>query len=202
MSEEKKEPPGANPAEPTAENLQDPAYVLVSAELAKQAAKAAELQDKLVRTMAEWDNARKRIAKEKEDAIRFANEGLLETLIPVVDNFELGMLAAANAADAKSIAVGLQMVLGQMQNFLRDSGLEPIDATGTPFDPHRHEAIGHETSDTVAEGSVVSQRRKGYLLKGKLLRPAMVTVSEGKPEKGDKGEKTDKGDKKSKAESK
>ncbi|HEY8966687.1 MAG TPA: nucleotide exchange factor GrpE [Candidatus Methylacidiphilales bacterium] len=181
MSAEKQENPVI-----TGEN---PAYVVVSAELAKQAAKAAELQDKLVRTMAEWDNARKRTAKEKEDAIRFANEGLLESLLPVVDNFELGMTAAANAADAKSIAVGLQMVLGQMQNFLKDSGLEAIDATGQPFDPHKHDAIGHEPSETVPEGSVVSQRRKGYLLKGKLLRPAMVTVSEGKPQKNGKDEK-------------
>ncbi|SDU25487.1 molecular chaperone GrpE [Verrucomicrobium sp. GAS474] len=175
------------PASPAAEASETP--VDLAAELAKQTAKVAELQDKLVRTMAEWDNARKRIAKEKEEAIRFANEALLETLIPVVDNFELGMLAAANAADAKAISVGLQMVLGQMQNFLKESGLEAIDAEGKPFDPHRHEAIGHEHSETVAEGSVVTQRRKGYLLKGKLLRPSMVTVSEGKPEKSDKKEK-------------
>src|SRR6202012_2111375 len=98
---------------------ENPAYVVVSAAQAKawneQAAKAAEAQDKAIRTLAEWDNSRKRMAKDKEDAIRFANQGLLEDLLPVVDNFELGMQAAANATDAKSIAVGLQMVLGQLQ---------------------------------------------------------------------------------------
>ncbi len=188
MTEEKKETPETPaPAEAAA-----PAAVDVAAELEKQTAKAAELQDKLARTLAEWDNSRKRLAKEKEDAIRFANESLLETLIPVVDNFELGMMAAATAADAKSIAVGLQMVLGQMQNFLRESGLEPIDAAGKPFDPHRHEAVGHAPSETVAEGTVLSQTRKGYLLKGKLIRPAMVTVSQGKPQKDEKNGKTDK----------
>jgi len=162
---------------------ENPAYVVVSAAQAKawseQAAKAAEAQDKAMRTMAEWDNSRKRLAKDKEEAIRFANEGLLEDLLPVVDNFELGMQAAATAADAKSIAVGLQMVLGQLQNFLRDAGLETIDAVGKPFDPHRHDAIGHLPSDQ-PEGQIISQSRKGYLLKGKLVRPAAVVVSQGK----------------------
>ncbi len=172
-----------------------PEYITVSASLVKgleqqvkeSTAKAAEAQDKLIRTLAEWDNFRKRIAKEKEDSIRFANEGLLETLLPIVDNFELGMQAAATAADAKSIAVGLQMVLGQIQNFLRDSGLEVIDSVGKPFDPHRQEAIGHQPSDKIPEGSVLSQNRKGYLLKGKLLRAATVTVSQGKAEKAKAG---------------
>jgi molecular chaperone GrpE len=178
---EEKEITGANPA-----------YVVVPAEKVQAwrdlAPKAAEAQDKMIRTVAEWDNARKRLAKEKEEAIRFANEGLLDTLLPIVDNFELGMQAAATATDAKSIAVGLQMVLGQLQNFLRDSGIETIDAVGKPFDPHRHEAIGHEPSDKAPEGQVVSQTRKGYLLKGKLLRAANVVVSQGKAEKKAKAE--------------
>jgi molecular chaperone GrpE len=144
--------------------------------------KAAEAQDKLVRTLAEWDNSRKRLAKEKEDAIRFANEGMLETLLPVVDNFELGMQSAATATDAKAIAIGLQMVLGQIQSFLRESGLETIEAVGQPFDPHKHDAVAHEPSDK-PEGTILTQSRKGYLLKGKLLRPATVIVSQGKEEK-------------------
>ena len=194
MSEEKKEPSKEQQQKPQEEPAitgEHPEYVTVSAALVKgleeQAAKAAEAQDKLIRTLAEWDNFRKRIAKEKEDSIRFANEGLLESLLPIVDNFELGMQAAATAADAKSIAVGLQMVLGQMQNFLRESGLEVIDSVGKPFDPHRQEAIGHQPSDKVPEGNVLSQNRKGYLLKGKLLRAATVTVSQGKAEKAKAG---------------
>ena len=174
MKEELKEITGENPA-----------YVVVSSEYAKEVeTKAAEAHDKIVRTMAEWDNARKRMAKDKEEAIRFANQGLLEDLLPIVDNFELGMLAAANAQDAKSISIGLQMVLGQIQNFLKDSGLEPIEAVGLPFDPHKHEAIEHQPSDK-PEGTVLDQRRKGYSLKGKLVRPAMVVVSQGTEEKGD-----------------
>jgi len=199
MSEEKKEPSKEQqPSKPQAQTHEEPAitgehpeYVTVSAahlkSLEEQAAKAPEAQDKLIRTLAEWDNFRKRIAKEKEESIRFANEGLLETLLPIVDNFELGMQAAANAQDAKSIAIGLQMVLGQIQNFLRDSGLEVIDSVGKPFDPHRQEAIGHQPSDKIPEGSVLSQNRKGYLLKGKLLRAATVTVSQGKADKAKAG---------------
>ena len=206
MSEEKKEPskeqqpqqppkPHAQAHEEPAITGEQPEYVTVSAALVKsleeqakeQTAKAAETQDKLIRTLAEWDNFRKRIAKEKEESIRFANEGLLETLLPIVDNFELGMQAAANAQDAKSISIGLQMVLSQIQNFLRDSGLEVIDSVGKPFDPHRQEAIGHQPSDKVPEGNVLSQNRKGYLLKGKLLRAATVTVSQGKGEKAKAG---------------
>ena len=189
LKEELKETP-QEPAETAGENQE---YILVPAAEVKvwkeQAAKAAELQDKLMRTLAEWDNSRKRLAKEKEDSIRFANEALLETLLPIVDNFELGMQAAAASAatDAKAIATGLQMVLGQLQNFLRESGLETIDAIGKPFDPHRQEAIGHQSSDKVPEGHVISQNRKGYLLKGKLLRAATVTVSQGKGEKAKAG---------------
>ena len=188
---ETKETKAAKPeAEAPAETVTLPAAELkeLRDKLEAETKKAAEAQDKMVRTLAEWDNSRKRLAKEKEDAIRFANEGLLETLLPVVDNFELGMQAAATATDAKSIAVGLQMVLGQIQGFLRDSGIETIDAVGQTFDPHKHDAVAHAPSDK-PEGTILTQSRKGYLLKGKLLRPATVTVSQGKDEKSAKGGK-------------
>ena len=181
---------GATAVDAAPETVTLPAAELqeLRAKLEAETRKAAEAQDKMVRTLAEWDNSRKRMAKEKEDAIRFANEGLLETLLPVVDNFELGMQAAGTASDAKSIAVGLQMVLGQIQGFLRDSGIETIDAVGQTFDPHKHDAVAHAPSDK-PEGTIVGQSRKGYLLKGKLLRPATVTVSQGKDEKSAKGGK-------------
>lgn len=158
--------------------LDQPEFLVVSSELTEQWKKqAAESQDKLVRTMADWDNARKRLNQEKQESLKFANEGLLESLLPVVDNFDLGMQAAQHATDAKSIAVGLQMVYSQLQSFLKDSGLDPIDAVGQPFDPHKHEALGHVESADQAEGTVLSQTRRGYYYKGKLLRPAMVYVA-------------------------
>ena len=144
----------------------------------------AELKDKFLRAQAEWDNSRKRIMREKEDAVRYAGESFLEKLLPVLDNFEMGMQAAKTATDAKAIAQGLEMVLAQFQQVLRDSGVETIDAVGQQFDPHRHEALGHTESDDVAEGQIITQLRKGYKLKDRLLRAASVFVA--KPREGKK----------------
>jgi molecular chaperone GrpE len=142
----------------------------------------AELKDKFLRAQAEWDNSRKRILREKEEAVRYAGEAFLEKLLPVLDNFEMGMQAAKTATDAKAIAQGLEMVLAQFQQVLRDSGVETIDAVGHPFDPHRHEALGHTESDEHPEGQVLTQLRKGYKLKDRLLRAASVFVA--KPREG------------------
>jgi len=94
----------------------------------------------------------------------------------------MGMQAAQSATDAKAIAQGLEMVLKQFQQALRDVGVETIDAVGQPFDPHRHEALGHHESDEHPEGHVLSQMRKGYKLKDRLLRAASVFVA--KPSEG------------------
>jgi len=137
----------------------------------------AELKDRLLRAQAEWDNSRKRILREKEDAVRYAGEALLEKLLPVLDNFEMGMQAAKTASDPKAIVQGLEMVQSQFQQVLKDAGVETIDAVGHPFDPHRHEALGHHESADVPEGHVMTQMRKGYKLKDRLLRPASVFVA-------------------------
>jgi molecular chaperone GrpE len=164
----------------------NPEFVTVSNEMFKatmaQAAQAAELKDRLLRAQAEWDNSRKRILREKDDAVRYAGESFLEKLLPVLDNFEMGMQAAKTATDAKAIAQGLEMVLAQFQQVLRDAGVETIDAVGQPFDPHRHEALGHHESDEHPEGHVLTQLRKGYKLKDRLLRAASVFVA--KPSEG------------------
>ena len=140
-------------------------------------AQVAELKDRLLRGQADWENSRKRIMREKEDAVRYAGEAFLERLLPVLDNFEMGMQAAKTATDAKSIAQGLEMVLAQFQQVLKDSGVETIDAVGHPFDPHRHEALGHHESTDMPEGHVMTQLRKGYKLKDRLLRAASVFVA-------------------------
>jgi molecular chaperone GrpE len=169
----------------------NPAYVTVSKEMLQatvaQASQAAELKDRLLRSQADWDNSRKRILREKEDAVRYAGEALLEKLLPVLDNFEMGMQAAKTATDAKSIAQGLEMVLAQFQQVLRDAGVETIDAVGHPFDPHRHEALGQHESDDHPEGHVATQLRKGYKLKDRLLRAASVFVA--KPSEGKQARK-------------
>ncbi len=137
----------------------------------------AGLKDRLLRAQAEWDNSRKRILREKEEALRYAGEALLQRLLPVLDNFETGMEAAKSATDAKAIAQGFEMVLAQFQQALREAGVEPIEAVGQPFDPHRQEALGHHESEEHPEGHVLTQMRKGYKFKDRLLRPASVFVA-------------------------
>ncbi len=150
--------------------------------LAQAQQQVAELKDRLLRSQADWDNSRKRILREKEEAVRYASEALLEKLLPVLDNFEMGMEAAKTATDAKAISQGFEMVLAQLQQVMKEAGVEAVDAVGHPFDPHRHEALGHHESDDHPEGHVLRQMRKGYKLKDRLLRPASVFVA--KPTEG------------------
>jgi len=136
-------------------------------------------RDLALRSQADFDNFRKRSAREKEDAVKYANSSLLERLIPIIDNFELGLAAAAGSPESSSIVAGMSMVARQLNDFLADFGVTPIDATGQPFDPNLHEAISHEQSRQVPEGHVIRQVRKGFKLKDRLLRPANVIVSKG-----------------------
>lgn len=140
-------------------------------------AQADALRDRLLRTQADWDNYRKRAIREKEEAVKYAAESVMERLLPILDSFEMGMQAAKTASDAAAIAQGMQMIYSQFQNLLKDVGVETIDAVGHPFDPHRHEALGHRESAEHEEGVVVDQMRKGYKLKDRLLRPASVFVA-------------------------
>jgi molecular chaperone GrpE len=136
-------------------------------------------RDLALRSQADFDNYKKRAAREKEEAIKFANASLLERLIAIVDNFELGLSAARAEGEGSPIYSGMSMVLKQLTDFLADNGLQPIDAEGQKFDPNLHEAIAHEPSVEVAEGVVIRQTRRGYRLKDRLLRPSSVVVSSG-----------------------
>lgn len=143
------------------------------------ATEVEKYRDAALRARAELDNYRKRVVREKEEAIRYANGSLLEDLLPVLDNFELGLGAAKTASDAAGIIMGLEMVRKQMEDFLRSHGVETIDATGAAFDPNLHDAVAQEASAEVPEGTVIRQMRKGFKLKDRLIRPASVVVSKG-----------------------
>lgn len=143
---------------------------------------ALKFRDSALRARAELENYRKRISREKEEAIRYANASLLEKLLSVIDNFELGLEAARGAGEASGILQGMEMVSKQLQDFLTAQGVRVVDAAGQAFDPAVHEAVAHEPSSEVPEGHVVRQIRKGYTLKDRLLRPATVTVSKGAPD--------------------
>ena len=136
-------------------------------------------RDLALRTQADFENYKKRAARERDEGIKYANRSLLERLVPIVDNFELGLSAAWEEGKHSPIYSGMNMVLKQLTDFLADNGLQPIDAVGKQFDPNLHEAIGHEPSDKVPEGRVIRQTRRGYRLKDRLLRPAAVVVSSG-----------------------
>ena len=136
-------------------------------------------RDLALRSQADFENYKKRAAREKEEAIKYANSSLLERLIAIVDNFELGLEAARGEGEKSPIFSGMSMVFKQLSDFLTENGLQPIDATGTKFDPNLHEAIAHEPSDDVPEGTVIRQMRRGYKMKDRLLRPSSVVVSSG-----------------------
>jgi molecular chaperone GrpE len=141
-------------------------------------------RDLALRSQADFENYKKRSTREKDEAIKYANSSLLERLLPIVDNFDLGLAAAKGEGEASPIYSGMNLVLKQLHDFLADNGLQLINAVGQKFDPNLHEAIAHEPSQEVPEGAVIRQTRRGYRFKDRLLRPASVVVSSGAPKAG------------------
>jgi len=148
-------------------------------ELKARAEKADENWERLLRTTADFDNFKKRAAREKQEAIRYANEAVLEKLVPVLDNFDAALSATQNHSGgaAQSLQTGVAMIFQQLKKVLTESGLEEVDATGQKFDPNLHEAVSQQETSDVAEGQVLQQLRKGYKLRDRLLRPATVVVA-------------------------
>ena len=169
----------ANETEPLA--TVDPSNVTAEQleELKQRAAKSDENWERLLRTTADFDNFKKRAAREKQEAIKFANESLLQKLIPLLDHFDMAQSAAQTAQSeaTQSLQTGVNMIFQQFRNVLTEAGLEEIDATGKPFDPNLHEAVSQAETAAVPEGHVVQQIRKGYRLRERLLRPASVVVA-------------------------
>lgn len=163
------------PAAPASETLSAEAIE----ELKGRAAKADENWERLLRTTADFDNFKKRAAREKQDALRYATESLITKIIPVLDNFEMALAAAQNSSTEglKSLQDGVTMIQTQLKSALTDSGLEEVDATGKLFDPNIHEAVSQQESADVPEGHVLQQLRKGYKIRERLLRPATVVVA-------------------------
>jgi len=148
-------------------------------ELKVQAAKAAEHWERLVRQSADLENYKKRAARERQDAIKYATESLMQKLLPVLDNFEAALAAVqqGNAENTQSLLTGVSMIQQQLKSVLTESGLEEIESHGKPFDPNIHEAVSQAESAEHPEGHVMQQLRKGYRLRERLLRPATVVVA-------------------------
>jgi molecular chaperone GrpE len=143
------------------------------------AEEVARWRDLALRTAADFDNFRKRVARDREEAVRYGNQDLLEQLIPILDNFEMGMMAASSDTGSM-IYIGMDMVRKQFADFLSQQGVEEIAALHTAFDPNIHEAVSEEESTEVAAGHVVRVLRRGFRLRDRLLRPATVVVSKAK----------------------
>ena len=135
------------------------------------------LYDRLLRKQAEFDNYKKRVEREKSEFMQFASADLIKELLNALDSFELALKNAAAKPDAQSILRGSELIYKQIQDTLTRFGLKPIEAKGKTFDPHFHQAVATQPTDEVEENTVIEEMRKGYLLNGRLLRPAMVSVA-------------------------
>jgi molecular chaperone GrpE len=144
-------------------------------------AEVAKWKDAALRAQAEMDNYRKRVARERDEDYKRAQATLLERLLPVLDNFDLGMMEVRKGDPKSPIVVGMEMIERQLKEFMSSSGVEVIDATGAKFDPNLHEAVSQEEDAATPEGHVVRQVRRGFRLRDRLLRAAMVIVSKGAP---------------------
>ena len=175
-------PSDAKPAagQPASAEQPDPAEQLAAAKK-----EAAENHDRYLRAMADLENYRRRAIREKEELRLFAASRLLEDLLPALDNLALGLEAARQpAADAKGLANGVELVQQQLKSALSAHGLKEVNPVGQAFDPHQQEALSHQPSAEIAAEHVLKVVRTGYILNGRLLRPASVIVSSGKPVKG------------------
>lgn len=168
------------------EDLQERIKVLEK-ELEEARAQAQENYDKYVRLYAEFDNYRKRVAREKAELIKYGNEELLKEILPVVDNLERALEHAQKGDDPLAIVQGVELILEQLRSVLKRFGVEPIEAIGEKFDPERHEAVGEREAEGVEPGEVIFEVQKGYMLNDRLLRPARVVVAKGQQEKAKDG---------------
>jgi len=142
---------------------------------------ARSAQDRWMRERADLENFKKRNAKERQDAVRFGNESLLRDLLPVVDNLERAVGAASGGGNGNSLAEGVELVLKAFIDALQRNGVERVPAKGAPFDPAVHEAVAYVESPSHPAQQVIEEHQAGYRLNDRLLRPAMVTVSKGRP---------------------
>lgn len=173
-------PSQSNPPEAKGAAAPAPEPLPATDPLATAKKEAAENYDRYLRAVADLENFRRRSAREKDDLRQFAASGVLEDLMPVMDNLGLAVAAAKQPnADIKSLVGGVEMVLSQLKSALANHGLKEINPAGQVFDANQHEAISAQASADVPEGNVLTVVRTGFSLNGRLLRPASVVVSSG-----------------------
>ncbi len=135
------------------------------------------LYDRLLRKQAEFENYKKRIDREKSEFVQFASADLMKELLNALDSFELALKNAAKQSGGQNMLRGFELIYKQIEDTLARFGLKPIESKGKKFDPHFHQAVSTQATDEVEENTIMDEMRKGYLLNGRLLRPAMVSVA-------------------------
>jgi molecular chaperone GrpE len=138
---------------------------------------AKENYDRYLRQVAELENFKKRINREREEAIRFANEALVKDLLPIVDNLERAVTHSKDGGNGKPLVEGIEMVLRGLFDVLAKHGVIQVSAVGQPFDPEKHEAMAQVEVETHKPNTIVEEYHKGYMLRDRLLRPALVSVA-------------------------
>ena len=149
------------------------------AQIAEKDKEIAELKDKYLRTLAESENARKRIRQQSEESVRIQREAILRDILPIIDNLERALDAARKGADVKVVVDGVEMTVKALIDFLRAQGVTPLHSVGQAFDPNRHEAADHVESEIHPPNTVVDEFHRGYLIGERTLRPARVSVAKG-----------------------
>jgi len=146
----------------------------LTAERDQLAAEKADLKDRLLRALADFDNFRRRAERDRSDYVQFAAMEILRGLIPILDDFRRAL--KVETAD-KEYAKGIELIAQRLFETLKKAGLEPIEAAGKPFDPNLHQAVDRVQSEELPDQTVLEEYQSGYNFKGKLLRPAMVKVA-------------------------
>ena len=136
--------------------------------------------DQMLRTIAEFDNSRKRAEREKEESLKYALESFVKELIPTIDSIERAIQSTKESQDVDALAEGVEMIYKGLLSTLEKRGVTPIEAVNEPFDPMQHEAVMHVESEDVPENNVIEEWQKGYMLHNRVIRPSMVSVSKGK----------------------
>jgi len=178
MENQKKE---ENKKEPETEKKEEKVVSLKEFEylkLKEEAGKAAEYWDRLLRVQADFDNTRKRLEREKQDFVKFANEGIILELLNILDDLERTVdLAQSKHQDLSAFLKGVEMILAHLYEMLKEYGVKPIEAQGKLFDPNYHEALMQAENKDMPEHTILEELQKGYLLNDRVIRTAKVKVS-------------------------
>ena len=151
-------------------------------EFAKLKAEYQEQYDQMLRKIAEYDNLKKRAERRAEESSKYAVEGVIKDIIPIIDSVERAIESTNESKDFYALSEGIQLIHKQLLDSLQRRSVNPIEAIGENFDPTRHEAIMHVESEEVPENAVIKEFQRGYTLHDRVIRPSMVSVSKGTPE--------------------